>query len=120
MIAPYLAMITTLGWCCVLLMAARCVMGQDEPRRVPFDEALAAATNKVLPAYPLTARQLKIDGTVVIDADLQKDGSVYDTVILVGNPILTAAAQRGWSSHAPCSRAGKRCHLCASAGSDRL
>jgi len=59
---------------------------------VSFEEGLAAATSHPDPVYSPTARQLKLRGRVEITAFVDTEGKVFDTVIVVGNPVLTALA----------------------------
>ncbi len=49
-------------------------------------------TNKVEPAYPAIARQMQLHGTVRIKVIVAPDGSVKDTDVLGGNPVLAKAA----------------------------
>jgi len=44
------------------------------------------------PVYPVLARQAHIQGTVVLDADISKDGTVEDLRVLGGPPLLLTAA----------------------------
>jgi len=64
----------------------------DEPQRFGYPEALAAAIHKVEPVYPEAARPLKIESRVEIDAYVETDGSVYSTIIVVGDLKLVDAA----------------------------
>ncbi len=51
-----------------------------------------ALEQKVNPAYPMQARQAHVEGTVVLDAVIAKDGSVRSVKVVSGNPMLTQAA----------------------------
>jgi TonB family protein len=44
------------------------------------------------PVYPLLARQAHIQGEVVLDADISKEGSVDALRVISGHPLLTSAA----------------------------
>ncbi|MGP8244048.1 MAG: energy transducer TonB [Bryobacteraceae bacterium] len=55
-------------------------------------EALAIVTSKTMPDYPAIARQLKLEGTVEVEAVVALDGSVEQVNIVSGNPVLTRAA----------------------------
>ncbi len=46
----------------------------------------------VKPVYPLQAQQAHVDGTVVLDAVIGKDGSVETVKVVSGHPMLTQAA----------------------------
>jgi periplasmic protein TonB len=47
---------------------------------------------KVQPIYPLTAKQLRIQGDVVLTALIAKDGSIEGLKVLSGHPLLIRAA----------------------------
>ena len=47
---------------------------------------------KVSPDYPAQARQLRIEGTVQMEATIAKDGSVKNLKVVSGHPILARAA----------------------------
>jgi len=80
-------------WLCFCLTAgALALYANDEPKRFGYAESLAAAIHKVEPVYPEAARRLKIQGRVEIDAYVETDGSVYSTIIVVGDPKLVNAA----------------------------
>lgn len=59
---------------------------------VSFEEGLAAAKSHPDPVYSAIARQLKLRGRVEVTAFVDTEGKVFDTVIVVGNPVLTALA----------------------------
>jgi TonB family protein len=65
---------------------------QDQPKRVSHADALAAALTKVTPEYPMMARQLKISGSVELEANVAEDGTVESVHIVSGNPVLTKPA----------------------------
>ena len=44
------------------------------------------------PVYPLLARQAHIQGAVVLDADISKEGSVDALRVISGHPLLISAA----------------------------
>jgi len=86
------------GAICLILLCASALNAQ-EPKKVTKSEGLAAATLKVQPEYPPTARQLKIEGPVELEAVVAENGTVEKVNILSGNPILTrpaADAVRKW------------------------
>jgi periplasmic protein TonB len=47
----------------------------------------------VNPGYPLLARQMKVQGSVILQALISKDGTIQDLRVLSGPPILASAAQ---------------------------
>jgi TonB family protein len=57
--------------------------------RVSMADALKAATSKVQPQYPSTARQMKIAGAVEIEAVISPSGDVDSAKAVSGNPLLT-------------------------------
>jgi TonB family protein len=50
-------------------------------------------THKVRPEYPLLARQMKVQGSVVLDAMIGKDGGIQDLQVVQGPTILAEAAR---------------------------
>jgi TonB family protein len=57
------------------------------------DEAADVVTQSVEPGYPLLARQMKVQGSVVLQVLIGRDGVIQDLHILSGPPILANAAQ---------------------------
>jgi protein TonB len=47
---------------------------------------------KVTPTYPALARQARIQGTVVLQALIGKDGAIQNLRVVSGHPMLTGAA----------------------------
>jgi periplasmic protein TonB len=47
----------------------------------------------VEPSYPLLAKQMKVQGAVVLDALIGREGNIQDLRILSGPPILSSAAR---------------------------
>jgi len=47
----------------------------------------------VSPGYPLLARQMKVQGSVILQALIGKDGIIQDLRVVSGPPILASAAQ---------------------------
>jgi TonB family protein len=50
-------------------------------------------THRVRPEYPLLARQMKVQGSVVLDAMIGKDGGIQDLHVVQGPTILADAAR---------------------------
>ena len=50
-------------------------------------------THSVVPAYPTLARQMKVQGSVILEALIGRDGLIEDLQVLSGPPILAGAAQ---------------------------
>ncbi len=75
---------------------------RETPRAVPRAEihtvrvssgvAQGLLIHRVNPQYPLLAVQARIQGTVVLQATIGKDGAVQDLRVVSGHPLLTAAA----------------------------
>ncbi len=55
-------------------------------------EAASACVSKVSPEYPAIAKQLRLVGSVEVEANIAEDGSVESVKIVSGNPVLTKAA----------------------------
>jgi protein TonB len=75
----------------VLLLALSSLQAQ-EMKRVSKAEAVGAAITKVQPEYPVVARQLKLEGTVEVEASITETGTVADVRQVSGNPVLAKAA----------------------------
>jgi len=52
----------------------------------------ALLVNRVVPVYPEIARQMRIEGTVRLQAVIRRDGAVQSLEILSGQPMLAKAA----------------------------
>jgi periplasmic protein TonB len=75
---------------------------RDTPKSVPRVEvqkvrvssgvAQGLLVHQVKPQYPPLARQARIQGVVVLQAVIGKDGTVEDLRVISGHPMLTAAA----------------------------
>ena len=50
-------------------------------------------THSVVPAYPTLARQMKVQGSVILEALIDRDGLIQDLHVLSGPPILAGAAE---------------------------
>ena len=81
-------------WISIALVAIFGVVasGQSAPKRVTRSEAMNAVASKVPPEYPRMAIQLKIQGSVELEAYVGESGEVTRVQIVSGNPLLTAAA----------------------------
>ncbi len=55
-------------------------------------QTLQALVHPVEPNYPLLARQMKVQGAVILDALIARDGSIQDLRIVSGPTILASAA----------------------------
>jgi protein TonB len=52
----------------------------------------AKLIKRVMPVYPVLARQARISGTVHLMAVIAKDGAIQDLRVLSGHPLLIASA----------------------------
>jgi TonB family protein len=57
------------------------------------DDTSEVVSHSVEPGYPLLARQMKVQGSVILLAMISRDGTVQDLRILSGPPILGTAAR---------------------------
>jgi periplasmic protein TonB len=55
-------------------------------------DAAEVVSRPVRPGYPLLARQMKVQGSVILQALIGKDGAIQDLRVVSGPPILAAAA----------------------------
>jgi protein TonB len=72
-------------------MLTAVVFAADEGKRLTRAEALGAVTEKYQPAYPALAKQLKVSGTVDLEAIVSETGIVEKVNVISGNLILTKA-----------------------------
>jgi protein TonB len=64
----------------------------ETPVLVGGDVQSAKLIKRVLPAYPQTARQMRISGTVHLLGIIAKDGTIQRLQVLSGHPLLRQAA----------------------------
>ena len=78
----------------ILILAAAAAVGfcQEPTKKITLDEALSAVTSKVQPEYSPTARQLKLEGKVELEATIDETGSVEKVDVRSGNPVLAKPA----------------------------
>jgi TonB family protein len=66
----------------------------DAAERVQMSADTAEVVSRpVRPGYPLLARQMKVQGSVILQALIGKDGIIQDLRVVSGPPILAMAAQ---------------------------
>lgn len=63
--------------------------------RIPSGASGQYLTSEVAPEYPETAREQQIQGPVVLDVQVDKNGRVQKLTTISGNPLLAAAATNG-------------------------
>jgi len=93
----------------IAAFVATTAVAQDSPKKLNKTEAAGSVVSKVQPEYPPVAKQLKLEGSVELEAVIAEDGSVTDVKIVSGNPVLTksaAAAVKRWK-FAPVTEGGK-------------
>ena len=64
------------------------------PQRVRVSQGVSQGllVHKVQPSYPPLARQARIQGVVVLEALIGKDGGIQNLHVVSGHPMLTNAA----------------------------
>jgi protein TonB len=64
------------------------------PQRVRVSQGVTAGmiVHRVQPMYPPLARQARIQGPVVLQAEISKDGSIENLHLISGHPMLAPAA----------------------------
>ena len=82
----------TLGALLVAPLLLGVALAEDAPKKVSKAEGMNAVTNKVPPEYPAIAKQLKIEGSVELEAVITESGIVEKVNIVSGNPVLTRPA----------------------------
>lgn len=66
----------------------------DAAERVQISRGTTDVVSRpVKPDYPLLARQMKVQGSVILQALISKNGTIQDLRVVSGPPILAAAAQ---------------------------
>jgi protein TonB len=65
---------------------------QKTPRKASRSEGESAVLSKVSPEYPSVGRQLRIQGSVELEAMVGGSGEVEKVTIVSGNPVLTKPA----------------------------
>jgi protein TonB len=64
------------------------------PQRVRVSQGVSQGLliHRVQPMYPPLARQARIQGTVILQAEISKDGSIENLRLISGHPMLAPAA----------------------------
>jgi protein TonB len=76
----------------LMVVSAFSGFAQETEKKATRSEGESAALLKVQPEYPAIAKQLKIQGTVELEAVVGGSGVVEKVNILSGNPVLTRPA----------------------------
>jgi len=67
------------------------VLHAEDVKKISTEEAMSALVSKVAPEYPPLAKQLKLSGSVEVQANIDEDGTVGDVATVSGNPVLAKA-----------------------------
>ena len=64
------------------------------PKRVRVSQGVSEGllVHKVTPTYPPLAKSARVQGSVVLQASIGKDGSIQNLKVVSGHPMLSAAA----------------------------
>ena len=76
----------------ILSTSATTVQKDNEPLVLPEEVADSHVAYRVQPSYPEAARHKGVKGSVVLTADVDKDGNVAAVHVLSGNALLAKAA----------------------------
>lgn len=76
----------------LLVLSASVPLRAEDPMKVSRSDAMSAATSKPQPAYPVIAKQLRVEGEVQVQIVIGEEGKVEGATAVAGNPILTKAA----------------------------
>jgi TonB family protein len=66
--------------------------GQDNPSAQVKDHGGRKIKTVIKPDYPTIARQMRVTGTVRLEATVTADGKVRDTKVIGGSPLLVQEA----------------------------
>ena len=77
-----------------VLSAANSTAPKIQPQRVRISSGVAAGKiiNKVQPVYPPIAKSARVQGKVVLQAIISKNGTIENLKVVSGHPMLTQAA----------------------------
>jgi protein TonB len=65
----------------------------DAEKHLSASESLAAAMTRPQPEYPTMAKQLRLEGSVNLNAFVTEEGTVDHIELVSGNPILVRSAE---------------------------
>jgi len=75
------------------LLSLHVAAAADSEKHLTPSESMAAATSKPQPDYPTIAKQLKLEGSVSLNAYVSEDGTVDHVETVSGNPVLAHSAE---------------------------
>ena len=64
----------------------------SQPVRIPQGVTQGLLIKKVVPKYPKKARKARIQGQVVLQADINKNGDIENLSLISGDPMLAASS----------------------------
>jgi TonB family protein len=75
------------------LFAAAQIVSADSVKHLSPQESISAAVAKPQPEYPQLAKQLRLEGSVSLNAFVSEDGTVDHVEAVNGNPVLVRSAE---------------------------
>jgi protein TonB len=77
-----------------VLSAANATPPRVQPQRIRVSSGVAAGRliNKVQPVYPPIAKSARVQGKVILQAQISKNGTIEGLRVVSGHPMLTQAA----------------------------
>jgi TonB family protein len=69
------------------------IVAADSVKHLSPQESISAAVTKPQPEYPQLARQLRLEGSVSLNAFVSEDGTVDHVETVNGNPVLVRSAE---------------------------
>lgn len=75
-----------------MLLSWALLLAAPSSGQVDQSESKRKVVNRVMPAYPEIARNMRIKGVVRIEAVVSSNGSVKTTHVLGGHPLLAQSA----------------------------
>ena len=85
-------LLSALGFSLIAMTVAVCANASDQANEVPAAAAEEHLLKSVEPSYPPLGKMARIQGKVVLQVLIAKDGSVADIKVKSGHPLLIAAA----------------------------
>ena len=79
---------------CALLAGLGCVLRGEDVLHIAEADAKKAAITAVMPEYPAMAKQMRVSGVVVVEAEVDTEGKVGAAHPVRGNALLGAAAAK--------------------------
>lgn len=75
-----------------VLFASVCLVASDQAASPGGDEITRKLKSKVAPAYPELARRMNISGVVKVQITVAPNGTVKNTKLIGGHPVLANSA----------------------------